>query len=404
MGMKPSSPLKNEGTRPAENLYPESLIPQDPAHGSVADDHPHPIAEAEWLASHILSLTDPRTVCKLALVNRNFLSASISDVVWQKMLPPTERLGAVLSDSYDPDNNIINHLNSLATKKDLYFQLCQSIALGGGLKKFWLDRGTGGECYIISARDLEIAWGSTPQYWEWLPSPGSWFSEVACLRSVCWFDVGGSFRQSLRPGSYVVSFRMQLLSASSWRGYPIKLRLQNVTYGLPPQDSEVFFHRPFPVSDPPPFLPANPEPSKPDRHVWVECDVGEFTVDENESSPIEVHFSMREVERLWWKNGFLLDGVMVRPSYVINARARADQASMGSVGYSEESDNEPISDNDQWDDGVNGDEDPSGNEYNEEELRVVASSSGDEEHLEDIASMEAKDVNEDEELSDDCSS
>lgn len=61
----------------------------------------------------------------------------------------------------------------------------------------------------------------------------------------------------------------------------------------------------------------------------------------------------------------------------------------------------PISDNDEWDDGVNGSE----NEYDEEELSQVASSSGDDDdqHLEGIASMETKDVSEDEEPSDDCS-
>jgi hypothetical protein len=33
----------------------------------------------------------------------------------------------------------------------------------------WLDRETGAKCYMLSARDLFIVWGDTPQYWTWIP-------------------------------------------------------------------------------------------------------------------------------------------------------------------------------------------------------------------------------------------
>uniref|UniRef100_A0A453FUT3 Uncharacterized protein n=2 Tax=Aegilops tauschii subsp. strangulata TaxID=200361 RepID=A0A453FUT3_AEGTS len=33
----------------------------------------------------------------------------------------------------------------------------------------WLDRETGTKCYMLSARNLFIVWGDTPQYWTWIP-------------------------------------------------------------------------------------------------------------------------------------------------------------------------------------------------------------------------------------------
>ncbi|KAI5064975.1 hypothetical protein GOP47_0019670 [Adiantum capillus-veneris] len=226
----------------------------------------HPLATQEWLTSSILlkfaeSADDVSGLCELALINKNFSAASNSDQLWQKLLPPASHL--------EP----------------------------GGLQKFWLDRRTGGECYMMSARAVTIIWGSSPQYWVWPRCSDAWFPEVACLRSVCWFEIKGKFQQPLKPGSYTVSFRMQIRNTSCWRRSPIKLSLRNVSYGHESINSCTLFQGQFPIS-------------------------GEFTVEENESCPVEVEFAMREIKVLNWKNGFLLDGVFIRPSNVVNALER----------------------------------------------------------------------------------
>eukprot|EP00250_Pteridium_aquilinum_P000795 c1095_g1_i1 orf=110-1387(+) len=415
---------------------------RDSAAAGDEDDYSgdHPLAAEEWLASRILDcFANARALCRFALVNRNFCAASVSDLVWQKVLPPAALLDALPTD-FD---------YKLHSKKNLYMHLCKSITYDNGLKKFWLDRATGGDCYMISARGLRIIWGNSPQYWEWKTCPGSMFPEVAYLRTVCWFDVAGTFQQLLRPGRYMVSYRMQLRSAEAWRGSPIKLCIQNKSYAHPPHQSQVFFDtlsfnirscplpiatsqvpasldnesfvhpwgsgasgmqhpsggmnqvgegepsRPFrrfgafmtrslglvrrarpaepqhssyrplqSVSSPMDFnlgesekntcvLPGgvqhpvegdnvigdnedsdeanNVESGNDAKHtcssrgqpVWVECDVGEFFVeDDNEGRPIEVHFSMKEVEVLWWKGGFTLDGVIIRPSYLVNSESK----------------------------------------------------------------------------------
>ncbi|KAI5069214.1 hypothetical protein GOP47_0015515 [Adiantum capillus-veneris] len=290
----------------------------------------HALATEEWLVARVLErVTDAREVFRLAVLNRNFWAASLSDQVWQKRLPPRPVLEAITAPVF-------------SSKRDLYIRLCKSVTFDDGLKKFWLEpvASGAGECYMISARGLTIIWGDTADYWEWKPWPGAMFPEVAYLHSVCWFEIKGTFRQVLRPGKYLVSFRMQLHSFREWQGSPIKLCVQNITYAHPCHLSQVLFdnapskRRSCPVPKPSAAsTSASPDTDEgsDDNAVWaegscdafgnsnspewVECDVGEFLVEDDniEGRPIEVEFSMREIDVLWWKGGFVLDGVIIRP-------------------------------------------------------------------------------------------
>ena len=56
---------------------------------------------------------------------------------------------------------------------------------------FWLEKGRGKKCYMLAARELTIIWGDTPRYWEWFSVPESRFSEIACLKNVCWLQIKG---------------------------------------------------------------------------------------------------------------------------------------------------------------------------------------------------------------------
>uniref|UniRef100_M8BPT0 Uncharacterized protein n=1 Tax=Aegilops tauschii TaxID=37682 RepID=M8BPT0_AEGTA len=61
----------------------------------------------------------------------------------------------------------------------------------------WLDRETGAKCYMLSARNLSIVWGDTPQYWTWIPLEDSRFSEGAQLRHVCWLEIRGKIHSNM---------------------------------------------------------------------------------------------------------------------------------------------------------------------------------------------------------------
>ncbi|CAN1126075.1 F-box protein At2g02240 [Linum perenne] len=52
-----------------------------------------------------------------------------------------------------------------------------------------MDKRNGKKCFMISARELRIEWGDTPEYWRWISLPESRFAEVAELVDVCWFEI-----------------------------------------------------------------------------------------------------------------------------------------------------------------------------------------------------------------------
>ncbi|KAF2288333.1 hypothetical protein GH714_006840 [Hevea brasiliensis] len=74
-----------------------------------------------------------------------------------------------------PNPLILSLLASTSSKKELFLRLCDNpILIDDGKKSFSLDKLSGKKCYMLSARDLMIAWGDTPRYWKGLLnlSPG----------------------------------------------------------------------------------------------------------------------------------------------------------------------------------------------------------------------------------------
>lgn len=70
----------------------------------------------EECISTILSLTSPMDTTKFSIISHGFKSASDSDNVWERFLPPDYR--QIISTSVSPV--------LYATKKHLYFNLCHS--------------------------------------------------------------------------------------------------------------------------------------------------------------------------------------------------------------------------------------------------------------------------------------
>ncbi|KAH7388296.1 hypothetical protein KP509_16G068900 [Ceratopteris richardii] len=313
----------------------------------------NPLAASEWLVSRVLSLLqDAREVGRFGLVNKTFYNASISDSVWTKRLPPQTLLNRIFS------NDVLASLLRLS-KRDLYLKLCRSVLYDEGLKRFWIDSASGRECYMISASALFVRWGNTPHYWIWRRWPGAMFAEVAYLIAVVQFDIRGVFREVLRPGKYMVSFRMKLEETGGWASWsngPIKLSLENRASAHSRVLSQVYFDgrtifkgrrcisaRPFvriPRSAHVTHVRNKRDKSygeddgisvkctwgsgkqqkrnnNTDIHEWLECDIGEFSVQgDNEEQPVEIEFSMHEIGTPLWKSGFVLDGVIVRPAIV----------------------------------------------------------------------------------------
>jgi hypothetical protein len=76
-----------------------------------------------------LSFTTPQDVGRLSVVSPMFMLAAVSDVVWERFLP--RDLESILSTS--PDGSRL--MASAASKKELYFSLCENPVLVGNGRK-----------------------------------------------------------------------------------------------------------------------------------------------------------------------------------------------------------------------------------------------------------------------------
>ncbi|KAL3587148.1 hypothetical protein D5086_014015, partial [Populus alba] len=146
----------------------------------------------EGCIANALSFTTPQDVGRLSVVSPMFMLAAVSDVVWERFLP--RDLKSILSTS--PDGSRL--MASTASKKELYFSLCENpVLVDNGRKSFSLEKKSGKKCYRLSARDLSITWGDSPEYWTWNSDPTSRFGEVAELIGVCWLEIRGKINATM---------------------------------------------------------------------------------------------------------------------------------------------------------------------------------------------------------------
>ncbi|XP_042517514.1 F-box protein PP2-B11-like [Macadamia integrifolia] len=265
--------------------------------------------------SNILSLTTPRDVCRSSTVSPVFRSAANSDSVWEKFLPSD--IHQILSSS-----SVSPSLPTFSSKKQLFLHLCDNpLLIDGGTKTFALEKCSGKKCYMIGARELTIIWGSSPEYWKWIPHPESRFSEVAELLCVWWLEIRGKIET-------------RLLSPNTTYGAYLVLKFTNRAYGFEPlaevsvklasgtggaEEGEVKSVSLNPrslrsrnassseeaVADPP------PEGPKERGDGWMEIEMGEFFNERGEDG--EVVMSLMEVNCSICKSGLIIQGIELRP-------------------------------------------------------------------------------------------
>ncbi|QHO34598.1 F-box protein [Arachis hypogaea] len=233
----------------------------------------------EGCIANILSLTTPLDAGRLSLISRTFCSAAQSDSVWERFLPSD--LESIISDSHQFSSLIAAY----PSKKALYLHLSDHpLLIDHGRKSFQLDKRTGKKCYMIAARDLTIIWGSTPEYWEWITLPESRFKEVAKLLAM--IDAHGFH---LEPAELTVGI---VGGISSTKSVCLDPNVEERHLGPNFQGLE----RPKERSD-----------------GWLEIEMGDFF---NLGLEDEVEMRVIEIDSKWWKHGFFLQGIEVRPKIV----------------------------------------------------------------------------------------
>ncbi|KAK9267216.1 hypothetical protein L1049_009636 [Liquidambar formosana] len=176
----------------------------------------------------------------------------------------------------------------------LYEKLHAGVFLNQKRKKYWVERKTNNNCFMVFARDLLITWAEDNRYWHWFglkDTRSDEFIDVAELYNVCWLEVHGKFEiAKLSPGiMYEVVFVVMLKDQASGWEVPINLRLS-----LP--DGNIQEHKESLMEKP--------------RGQWMEILAGEFKTLPEKAG--EMEFSLFEYEGGKWKRGLVIKGVVIR--------------------------------------------------------------------------------------------
>ncbi|CAH8387574.1 unnamed protein product [Eruca vesicaria subsp. sativa] len=249
--------------------------------------------------SKIVSFTSPRDACVVATVSKAFESAAKSNFVWEKFLPP----------EYE---SLVPRSRDFRSKKDLYFALCHKhLLIENGTKSFWLDKVSGKKCIMLSAMNISIMWGDTPQYWEWITVPEARFKRVAKLLDLNWFEIRGRVNTRVlsprtRYSAYIVFKKIN--QCSGFEEVPTEAGVGVVGRAASTRfislDARVDGHslrrmRRRPVER---------------RDEWMEIELGEFFSGGDVMNSDEIEMSALETNLHHWKSGLVIQGIEIRPA------------------------------------------------------------------------------------------
>lgn len=182
----------------------------------------------------------------------------------------------------------------VSSKEKLLEQLQSGVFLNQKTKKYWVERSSNGNCFMIFARNLSITWIEDNRFWNWL-SPNETSDvlvDVAELLNVCWLEIHGNLDTALlTPGiKYEVVFVVMMKDPAYGWEVPVNLRL-TLPNGKRQEHEENMMEKP--------------------RGRWIEIPAGEFqTTPENIG---EIQFSLYEYKGGKWKRGLVIKGAAIRP-------------------------------------------------------------------------------------------
>ncbi|XP_057439333.1 F-box protein PP2-B15-like [Lotus japonicus] len=244
--------------------------------------------------AHILSFTSPQDVCRSFQTSSIVRSMADSDSVWEKFLPLyyhgiISRLVVPLS-------------LPCSSKKDLFVRLCKPQLVDDGNKMLSIDKTSGKICYLLSARKLSIAWGSSPLYWSWKPVQGSRFAEAAELRTICWLEITCSISSGM------------LSPETIYEAY-LKVKIADRAYGLDSLPSEVWVEVGNRKSKGTVYIrkgkaSCHCQSSEHDEDEWLEIELGSFYTNSDDE---EVRMCLKEIKGVHLKGGLIVDGIEIRP-------------------------------------------------------------------------------------------
>ncbi|XP_021890035.1 lectin-like [Carica papaya] len=232
---------------------------------------------------------EPRgRVLQIHVESQNYdTEAKVEEKTVEKNLPHSFE-GIIKNSDSDIDRSSV---------KKLYDQLHAGVFLNQKRKRYWVDKKSNKNCFMVLSRGLAITWAEDARFWHWQNLKDTTTDEVievAELLNVCWLEVCGKFEiEKLSPATlYEVVFVIMLKDATAAYGWEIPV---NLSLSLP--DGSKFNCRESLMTKP--------------RCQWIEIPIGEFTTSTQNVGNIT--FSMYEHEGGKWKRGLVIKGIAIRP-------------------------------------------------------------------------------------------
>ncbi|KAG5574990.1 hypothetical protein H5410_055124 [Solanum commersonii] len=162
----------------------------------------------EGCIAEIFAYTSPPDVCRFSLVSISLHSAADSDSVWAKFLP-SDYPSTIAKSPTPITQGCLCRIDVFILLNLVIFHLSTYCIYAVVQQTFSLDKWTGKKAYFLGARDLNISWDDTPEYWEWTSVPESsylcflptdcesMFPEVAQLKLVWWLQIWGTIRAGI---------------------------------------------------------------------------------------------------------------------------------------------------------------------------------------------------------------
>lgn len=200
------------------------------------------------------------------------------------------------------------------------------MAMTRRLKSFGLHRSNGAKCYMLSVRELGIAWFGTTLYWRERQDPESRFPTIAELLRVCWFNIEVHINSNMLSPSihYAAYLVYKLTHNASGLSSPRQISYTKVNEQVVGGIHRVSLHpcnHASCVGD----MTAAAEPHEHEEEAggcivryprtrmddWMELEMCDFRTDE--ALGAGVRLILQELEELQWKNGLILEGFEIRP-------------------------------------------------------------------------------------------
>ncbi|XP_072969538.1 F-box protein PP2-A13-like [Typha angustifolia] len=251
----------------------------------------------ESCVAEVLMHLDPPEICRLARLSREFRGAASADFVWEAKLP--RNYAYLLEKALGEED-----CKRILTKKDIYARLCRRNPFDGGFREFWLEKKRGGICMSFSSKALSITGIDDRRYWKYIPTEESRFRTVAYLQQIWWLEARGEIDFCFPEGTYNLFFRLHLGRASRRlgrricnpehiHGWDIKpVRFQLSTSDGQNAQSKCYLDEPG---------------------EWIHYHVGDFVVKDS-YSPMNLKFSMTQIDCTHTKGGLCIDSVLIQPN------------------------------------------------------------------------------------------